>query len=173
MDHFDSDGFVKLRCEFWGQYRKAEGEHPDYQIRYRSFGMLQILDMGHPEDDYTRGDEVGNITNKELKESVAKNIEAGACLLLSLLRGESCQYSESDDRWYGCKACLISVATTPKDWTNTRWHRWKCDAVPDYQQIPCSWAEAIRRYNGSGAEASAYRDEILTRIVSAKRIYAG
>jgi hypothetical protein len=41
MDHFDSDGFVKLRIEFWGQYKK--GDHPDYQIRYRSYGMLQIL----------------------------------------------------------------------------------------------------------------------------------
>ena len=173
MDHFDSDGFVKLRCEFWGQYQKAEREHPDYQIRYRSYGMLQILDMGHPYDDYTRGDEVGNITNRELKESVAKNIEAGACLLKSLLRGKKCQYPENDERWYGCKACVQRVATTPKDWTNTKWHRWKCNAVPDYQQIPCGWAEAIRRYNGSGAEAFAYRDEILTRIVSAKRIYAG
>jgi len=171
MDHFDSDGFVKLRCEFWGQYNK--GDHPDYQIRYRSYGMLQILDMGHPYDDYTRGDEVGNITNRELKESVAKNIEAGACLLKSLLRGKQCQYSENDERWYGCRDCIKSIPTAPKDWTNTRWHRWKCNAVPDYQQIPCGWPEAIRRYNGSGAEASAYRDEILTRIVSAKRIYAG
>jgi hypothetical protein len=171
MEHFDSDGFVKLRCEFWGQYKNTD--HPDYQIRYRSYGMLQILDMGNPDDSYTRGDEVCNITNRELKESIAKNIEAGACLLLSLLRGEQCQYPQSDDRWYACKSCVQSVATTPKDWTNTRWHRWQCDAVPDYQQIPCSWAEAIRRYNGSGKEASAYRDEILTRIVSAKRIYVG
>jgi len=98
LDHFDSDGFVKLRCEFWGQYNNAD--HPDYQILYRSYGMLQILDMGHPDDNYTRGDEVGNITNRELKESVAKNIEAGACLLLSLLRGKQCQYLESDERWY-------------------------------------------------------------------------
>ena len=113
MDHFDSDGFVKLRCEFWGQYKNTD--HPDYQIRYRSYGMLQILDMGHPDDDYTRGDEVCNITNRELKESVAKNIEAGACLLKSLLRGNNCQYSENDERWYGCKACVQSVATTPKE----------------------------------------------------------
>jgi hypothetical protein len=171
MDHFDSDGFVKLRIEFWGQYKK--GDHPDYQIRYRSYGMLQILDMGNPNDSYTRGDEVGGITNRELKESVAKNIEAGACLLKSLLRGKQCQYSENDERWYGCRDCIKSIKTAPKDWTNTRWHRWKCNAVPDYQQIPCSWPEAIRRYNGSGSEAFAYRDEILTRIVSAKRIYAG
>jgi len=171
MDHFDSDGFVKLRCEFWGQYNK--GDHPDYQIRYRSYGMLQILDMGHPYDDYTRGDEVGNITNRELKYSVAKNIEAGACLLKSLLRGKKCQYSENDERWYGCRDCIKSIKTVPKDWTNTRWHRWKCYAVPDFEQIPCSWPEAIRRYNGSGNEAFAYRDEILTRVVSAKRIYAG
>jgi hypothetical protein len=169
MNHFDSDGFVKLRCEFWGQYKK--GDHPDYQIRYRSYGMLQILDMGHPDDNYTRGDEVCNITNRELKYNVAKNIESGACLLKSLLRGESCQYAESDKRWYACKACVRSVATMPKDWTNTKWHRWKCNAVPDYQQIPCGWPEAIRRYNGSGAEAFAYRDEILTRIVGVKRIY--
>ena len=171
LDHFSSDGFVKLRCEFWGQYKNTD--HPDYQIRYRSYGMLQILDMGHPEDDYTRGDEVGNITNRELKYSVAKNISAGACLLLSLLRGKQCHYPSSDERWYGCRDCIKSIPTAPKDWTNTRWHRWKCNAVPDYQQIPCGWPEAIRRYNGSGAEASAYRDEILTRIVSAKRIYAG
>jgi hypothetical protein len=129
--------------------------------------------MGYPDDDYTRGDEVGGITNREIKESVAKNIEAGACLLKSLLRGKKCHYSENDERWYGCKSCIQSVTTTPKDWTNTKWHRWKCNAVPDYQQIPCGWGEAIRRYNGSGKEASAYRDEILTRIVSAKRIYAG
>jgi hypothetical protein len=135
--------------------------------------MLQILDMGHPEDDYTRGDEVGGITNRELKESIAKNIEAGAFLLKSLLRGKKCQYSENDERWYGCRACVNSIPTVPKDWTNTKWHRWKCNAVPDYQQIPCGWVEAIRRYNGSGNEAFAYRDEILTRIVSAKRIYAG
>jgi hypothetical protein len=170
MDHFDSDGFVKLRCEFWGQYNK--GDHPDYQIRYRSYGMLQILDMGHPYDDYTRGDEVGNITNRELKESVAKNIEAGACLLKSLLRGDKCKYPHGDNRWYGCKACVQSVATTPKDWTNTRWHRWKCNAVPDFALLPCGWPEAIRRYNGSGVEAFAYRDEILTRIVGVMRIYA-
>ena len=170
MDHFDSDGFVKLRIEFWGQYKNAD--HPDYQIRYRSYGMLQIIDMGHPEDDYTRGDEVGNITNWEIKYNVAKNIEAGACLLKNLLRGEKCCYSEDDERWYGCKACIQSIPTVQKDWTNTKWHRWKCDAVPDYQQIPCSWPEAIRKYNGSGKEAQAYRDEILTRVVSAKRIYA-
>jgi len=171
LDHFDSDGFVKLRCEFWGQYKK--GDHPDYQIRYRSYGMLQILDMGHPEDEYTRGDEVGNITNKELKESVAKNIEAGAYLLKSLLRGKQCQYSENDERWYGCRDCIKSIPKAPKDWTNTRWHRWKCNTVPDFALLPCGWPEAIRRYNGSGNEAFAYRDEILTRIVSAKRIYAG
>jgi hypothetical protein len=171
MDHFDSDGFVKLRCEFWGQYKNTD--HPDYQIRYRSYGMLQILDMGNPDDDYTRGDEVYGITNRELKYSIAKNIEAGACLLKSLLRGERCHYSESDERWYACKACVQSVPTVARDWTNTKWHRWKCNAVPDYQQIPCGWAEAIRRYNGSGAEAFAYRDEILTRVVGAKRIYAG
>jgi hypothetical protein len=181
MDHFDSDGFVKLRCEFWGQYKNAD--HPDYQIRYRSYGMLQILDMGHPEDSYTRGEEVGNITNRELKYSVAKNIEAGACLLKSLLRGDKCKYPHGDNRWYGCKACVQSVPTVARDWTNTRWHRlpalrrqpgrWKCNSVPDFAKIPCGWPEAIRRYNGSGAEAQAYRDEILTRIVSAKRIYAG
>jgi hypothetical protein len=179
-NHFDSDGFVKLRIEFWGQYQK--GNRPDFQIRYRSYGMLQILDMGNPDDTYTRGDEVCNITNREIKYSVAKNIEAGACLLLSLLRGNKCQYHEGDERWYACKACVQSVPTTPKDWTNTvegvveriaPRHRWKCNAVPDYQQIPCGWAEAIRRYNGSGNEAFAYRDEILTRVVSAKRIYAG
>jgi hypothetical protein len=171
MDHFDSDGFVKLRCEFWGQYKK--GDHPDYQIRYRSYGMLQILDMGNPDDSYTRGDEVGNITNRELKESVAKNIEAGACLLKSLLRGDKCKYPHGDNRWYACKACVQSVPTVARDFHTTRWHRWKCNAVPDYQQIPCGWAEAIRRYNGSGNEAFAYRDEILTRVVGAKRIYAG
>jgi len=171
MDHFSSDGFVKLRCEFWGQYKK--GDHPDYQIRYRSYGMLQILDMGHPEDDYTRGDEVGNITNRELKESVAKNIEAGACLLKSLLRGKQCHYPSSDERWYGCRDCIKSIKTVPRDWTHTRWHRWKCNAVPDFAKIPCGWPEAIRRYNGSGNEAFAYRDEILTRVVGAKRIYAG
>jgi len=178
MDHFDSDGFVKLRIEFWGQYNR--GDHPDYQIRYRSYGMLQILDMGNPDDSYTRGDEVGGITNRELKESVAKNIEAGACLLRSLLRGDKCQYPQGDDRWYACKACVQSVTTMPKDWTNTvegvveriaPRHRWKCNAVPDFEQIPCSWPEAIRRYNGSGNEAFAYRDELLTRIVGAKRTY--
>jgi hypothetical protein len=129
--------------------------------------------MGNPNDTYTRGEEVGFITNRELKESVAKNIEAGACLLKSLLRGDKCKYPHGDNRWYGCKACLISVATMPKDWTTTRWHRWKCYAVPDFAKIPCGWLEAIRRYNGSGNEAFAYRDEILTRVVSAKRIYAG
>jgi hypothetical protein len=180
MDHFDSDGFVKLRCEFWVQYGrgKSEGgsrkeEHPDFQIRYRSYGMLQILDMGNPDDSYTRGDEVGNITNREIKYSVAKNIEAGACLLKSQLRGERCQYPEGDECWYACKACINNFPTVKIDWTTTRWHRWKCNTVPDYQQIPCGWPEAIRRYNGSGAEAQAYRDEILTRIVGAKRIYAG
>jgi len=171
MDHFDSDGFVKLRIEFWGQYNNAD--HPDYQIRYRSYGMLQLLDMGNPNDTYTRGEEVGFITNRELKESVAKNIEAGACLLKSLLRGKKCQYSENDERWYGCRDCIKSIKTVPKDWTNTKWHRWKCNTVPDFALLPCGWPEAIRRYNGSGAEAQAYRDEILTRIVSAKRIYTG
>jgi hypothetical protein len=180
MDHFDSDGFVKLRCEFWGQYRrgKSEGgsrkeEHPDFQIRYRSYGMLQILDMGNPDDDYTRGDEVCGITNRELKYNLAKNIEAGACLLKSLLRGVKCQYHEGDERWYGCKACLISVPKVKRDFRSTKWHRWKCAAVPDFERIPCSWPEALRRYNGSGNEAFAYRDEILTRVAGAKRIYAG
>jgi hypothetical protein len=170
MDHFDSDGFVKLRIEFWGQYKNAD--HPDYQIRYRSYGMLQILDMGNPDDSYTRGDEVCNITNRELKESVAKNISAGACLLKSLLRGKRCHYPEGDELWYGCRDCIKSIKTAPKDWTNTKWHRWKCYAVPDFAKIPCGWPEAIRRYNGSGNEAFAYRDEILTRVVGAKRIYA-
>jgi hypothetical protein len=93
MNHFDSDGFVKLRIEFSG-----------YKIRFRSYGIMQILDMGHPDDDYTRGDEVGNITNREIKYSVAKNIEAGACLLKSLLRGGKCKYHEGDNRWYGSDA---------------------------------------------------------------------
>lgn len=104
-DHFDSDGFVKMRCEFWYQYPHSE-EHPDYEIRYRSFGIMQILDMGHPEDDYTRGSEVGNITNKELRESVAKNISAGAHLLRNLLSGAECVYDEDDDRYYQCKQRL-------------------------------------------------------------------
>ena len=38
-DHFDSDGFVKMRCEFWYQYQHSE-EHPDYEIRYRSYGIM-------------------------------------------------------------------------------------------------------------------------------------
>jgi hypothetical protein len=91
-DHFDADGFVKIRCEFWYQYQRDEEEHPDYEIRYRSYGLMQILDMGHPEDDYTRGEEVGNITNRELRVSVARNIEAGAHLLRSLLTGDECIY---------------------------------------------------------------------------------
>jgi len=56
-----------MRCEFWSQYPHPlpplpplagvwGEEHKDYEIRYRSFGIMQILDMGHPEDDYTRGE---------------------------------------------------------------------------------------------------------------------
>ena len=54
----------------------------------------------------------------------------------------------------------------------TRFHKWRSFEVPSFEQIPCGWAEAIRRYNGSGADAEAYRDEILTRITGAERIYA-
>lgn len=165
LNHFDTDGFVKLRCEFWGQYK---GDYPDYQIRYRSFGMMQILDMGHPEDDYTRGAEAGFISNRGLKYSISKNISAAAHLLRHFYKGVDCAYSEG---WYECRRCIAAAPKIARDWTNTRWHRWKCDAVPDYTQIPCGWPEAVRRYNGSGREAEAYRDEILTRIVGAKRDY--
>ena len=168
---FDADGFVKMRCEFWYQYQRDSEEHPDYEIRYRSFGIMQILDMGHPEDDYTRGEEVGNITNRELRVSVAKNISAGAHLLRSLLSGAECIYSEDDERRYKCKECIESVETVEKDWTGTRFHKWRSEEVPETDLIPCGWAEAIRRYNGAGADAEAYRDEILTRITGAERTY--
>lgn len=170
-DHFDADGFVKMRCEFWYQYQRDEEEHPDYEIRYRSYGIMQLLDMGHPEDDYTRGSEVGNITNKELRESVAKNIEAGAHLLRNLLSGAECVYDEDDERHYECKQCIEAIEKVERDWSETRFHKWRSEAVPSFEQIPCGWAEAIRRYNGSGADAEAYRDEILTRITRAKRTY--
>jgi len=170
-DHFDSDGFVKMRCEFWYQYQRDEEEHPDYEIRYRSFGIMQILDMGHPEDYYTRGSEVGNITNKELRESVAKNISAGAHLLRSLLSGAECVYDEDDDRRFSCKECIEAIETVERDWSETRFHKWRSFEVPSFEQIPCGWAEAIRRYNGAGADAEAYRDEILTRITGAERTY--
>jgi len=163
-DHFDSDGFVKMRREFWYQY-----PHEDYEIRYRSFGLMQILDMGNPEDDYTRGSEVGNITNKELRCSVEKNISAGANLLSSLLTGDECIYDEDDERSHECKQCIGEIDTVERDWTETRFHKWRAKEVPDSEHIPCGWAEAIRRYNGSGADAEAYRDEILTRITGAER----
>lgn len=165
--HFDSDGFVKMRCEFWSQYHS--NVHPDYEIRYRSYGLMQILDMGHPEDNYTRGVEVGNITNKELRVSVAKNILAGAHLLRSLLTGDVCAYN--NERRYKCRECIKSVATVERDWTNTMYHKWRSSEVPSYHLIPCGWATAIRKYNGSGIEAEAYRDEILTRITGAIRHY--
>jgi len=60
-DHFDADGFVKMRCEFWYQYQRDSEEHPDYEIRYRSYGIMQILDMGHPSDDYTRVPLLGGV----------------------------------------------------------------------------------------------------------------
>jgi peptidoglycan hydrolase-like protein with peptidoglycan-binding domain len=170
-DHIDADGFVKMRCEFWYQYQRDEEEHPDYEIRYRSYGIMQILDMGHPSDDYTRGSEVGNITNKELRESVAKNIEAGAHLLRSLLTGDECIYDEDDERYYECKQCIEAIETIERDWSETRFHKWRSSEVPSFEQIPCGWAEAIRRYNGAGADAEAYRDEILTRITGAERTY--
>ena len=184
---FDADGFVKIRCEFWYQYQRDEEEHPDYEIRYRSYGLMQLLDMGHPEDDYSRGEEVGNITNRELRVSVAKNIEAGAHLLRSLLtaavpsarRGDECIYDEDDERYYECKQCIEAIETIERDWTETRFHKWSSSEVPSFDLIPCGWAEAIRRYRchesksyGAGADAEAYRDEILTRITGAERIYA-
>jgi len=168
-DHFDEDGFVKIRCEFWSQYPHDEKEHQDYEIRYRSYGIMQLLDLGHPEDLYTRGSEVGNITNKELRESVAKNIEAGAHLLRSLLTGAECIYDDDDERHYQCKDCIREIETVERDWSETRFHRWRSEEVPSFDQIPCGWAEAIRRYNGSGADAEAYRDEILTRITGVER----
>ena len=170
-DHFDADGFVKIRCEFWYQYQRDEEEHPDYEIRYRSFGLMQLLDMGHPSDDYTRGEEVGNITNRELRVSVAKNISAGAHLLRSLLTGDECIYDEDDERYYECKQCIEAIETIERDWTETRFHKWRSSDVPSFDLIPCGWAEAIRRYNGAGADAEAYRDEILTRITGAERTY--
>ena len=106
-DHFDEDGFVKIRCEFWSQYPHDEEEHQDYEIRYRSYGIMQILDLGHPEDDYTRGSEVGNITNRALRCSVAKNIKAGAHLLRNRLSGPECIYDEEDDRHYQCKDSMV------------------------------------------------------------------
>lgn len=147
----------------------SRGVHEDYEIRYRSFGLMQILDMGHPEDSYSRGEEVGNITNRELRVSVEKNIEAGAYLLRSLLTGSECIYD--DERYHQCKQCIGEIETVERDWTETRFHKWRAKEVPDSEHIPCGWAEAIRRYNGSGADAEAYRDAILTRITGAERIY--
>ena len=170
-DHFDSDDFVKMRCEFWSQYSHDEEEHEDFEIRYRSFGLMQILDLGNPEDDYSRGSEVGNITNRELRVSVVRNIEAGAHLLRSLLTGDECVYSEDDERYYECKQCIEAIETIERDWTETRFHKWRSSEVPSFDLIPCGWAEAIRRYNGAGADAEAYRDEILTRITGAERTY--
>ena len=125
---------------------------------------------------------MGNITNRELRESVAKNIEAGAHLLRRLLSGPECIYGEDDERRYKCKKqrttssyrkeCIESVETVEKDWTGTRFHKWRSKDVPASDLIPCGWPEAIRRYNGSGADAEAYRDEILTRITGAERVYA-
>jgi len=169
--HFDEDDYVKLRCEFWSQYPHDEEEHPDYKIRYRSFGIMQILDLGHPEDDYTRGSEVGNITNRELRCSAAKNIKAGARLLRSLLSGPECIYDEDDERHYQCKECIRAIETIERDWTETRFHKWRSEEVPESGLIPCGWAEAIRRYNGAGADAEGYRDEILTRITGVERTY--
>ena len=148
---------------------------------------MQILDMGHPEDDYTRGEEVGNaktkscvvvcITNRELRVSVAKNISAGAHLLRSLLvpvspvlTGDECVYDEDDERYYECRQCIEAIETIERDWTETRFHKWSSPDVPSFDLIPCGWAEAIRRYNGAGADAEAYRDEILTRITGAERL---
>ena len=71
--------------------------------------------MGHPEDDYTRGSEVGNITNKEIRESVAKNISAGAHLLRSLLTGDECIYDEDDERHYECKQCIEAIETIERE----------------------------------------------------------
>jgi len=63
-DHFDSDGFVKMRCEFWYQYQRDSEEHPDYEIRYRSYGLMQLLDMGNPEEAY-RDEILTRITSVE------------------------------------------------------------------------------------------------------------
>ena len=58
------------------------------------------------------------------------------------------------------------------DWTKTRFYKWRSKEVPESDLIPCGWPEAIKKYNGSGTDAEAYRDEILTRITGAERIYA-
>lgn len=145
--------------------------HEGFEIGYRSFGLMQILDMGHPGEDYTRGEEVGNITNRELRVSVEKNISAGAHLLRSLLTGSECIYDEDDERYHECVECIGEFETVERDWTETRFHKWRSSEVPSHDKIPCGWSEAIRRYNGSGADAEAYRDEILTRITGADRTY--
>lgn len=110
---------------------------------------MQILDLGHPSDDFSRGEEVGNITNRELRVSVAKNIEAGARLLRSLLTGPECIYSEDDERHYECRECIGEIETTERDWTSSRFHRWRSSweesthfrplDVPSFDLIPCGW----------------------------------
>jgi len=90
-----------------------------------------------------------------------------------LLSGAECVYSEDDERRYKCKECIGAIETVEIDWTGTRFHKWRSSEVPEFSKIPCGWPEAIRRYNGSGADAEAYRDEILTRITGAERTYGG
>ena len=53
------------------------------------------------------------------------------------------------------KQCIEAIETIERDWTETRFHKWSSSEVPSFDGIPCGWAEAIRRYNGSGADAEA------------------
>jgi len=102
---------------------------------------------------------------------VEKNIEAGAHLLRSLLSGPECIYDEDDERHYQCKECIEALETVQRDLTETRFHKWRSEDVPSFDLIPCGWPEAIRRYNGAGDDAEAYRDEILRRHTGAESSY--
>jgi peptidoglycan hydrolase-like protein with peptidoglycan-binding domain len=91
-----------------------------------------------------------------------------------------CQYAAGDPRYLtGCAACLGAAGTVniqagvtpvyagaPLTYAQTQYHEGSYQNVPVRANIPCDWAYAVRRYNGSGVNSYDYQAEVLLRIVS-------
>ncbi len=91
-----------------------------------------------------------------------------------------CQFPASDPRYMKvCATCLEQAGTiniiagvTPlcggsnATYEQTQYHIGSYAGVPVRKNIPCDWAYAIRRYNGSGVNSYDYQAEVLQKALS-------
>ncbi|MFC5862537.1 peptidoglycan-binding protein [Acidicapsa dinghuensis] len=94
-----------------------------------------------------------------------------------------CQYTDGDARrltdCVNCKAAatpLLQITAGTTLWytgaaandvyQKTIYHIGSYSNVPDRSKIPCDWAYAVRRYNGSGPDSYSYQAEFLQKLAA-------